>query len=38
MQNKQNRYEQESFSPRTSYIIITIIILVALFADNLNKL
>jgi hypothetical protein len=38
MQNKQNRYEQESLSPRTSYIIITVIILVALFADNLFKL
>jgi hypothetical protein len=37
MKKNQNRYEQESLSPTTSYIVITIILIVALFADNLFK-
>jgi hypothetical protein len=38
MKKNQNRYEQESFSPTSSYIIITVIIIIALLADNLFRL
>jgi len=33
--NNPSKYEQESWSATTSYIIITIAILFALFADNI---
>jgi hypothetical protein len=38
MKKNQNRYEQESLSPKTSYIVFTIIIIVALLGDNLFRL
>jgi hypothetical protein len=35
MKKNQTSYERESFSPTASYIIITVIIVIALLADNL---